>query len=107
MTPLPASGTIVRSMFTLFLIFLFILFVLLHFHPILLLELLESQGVRHECLVSGLFLLFDSEQGVFSNLGGGISHSICELRGNEILVSSADLVILVSRKDLINPLLSQ
>lgn len=107
MASLPASGTVVRSLFTLVLAFLFVLLVLLHLYPVLLLELLESQRVRHQCLVSGLFLLFDSEQRIFSDLGGGISYSICELRGNEVLVSSTDLVILVPRKDLIDPLLSQ
>ena len=78
-------------MFTLFLVFPFLLLVLLHLDAVLLLKLLQSQWVRHEGLVSSLFLLLDSEQGIFPDFGGGIPRSICKLRGDEVLVRSADL----------------
>ena len=47
------------SMFVL--VFLFVLLVFLHLDAVLLSKLLESQRVRHESLVSSLFLLLDSE----------------------------------------------
>ena len=78
-------------MFTLFFVFLFVPFVLLHRDAVLLLKLLEPQRVRHQGLVSSLFLLLDSEQRVLSDLGGGISQSVCKLRGNKVLVRGADL----------------
>jgi hypothetical protein len=84
-------------MFTLLFVFLFILLVLLHLDAVLLLKLLESQRVGHESLVSSLFLLFDSEQRIFSNLGGDISGAICELYGNEVLVRGTDLQMRISR----------
>jgi hypothetical protein len=81
-------GAVVRTTFMLF--FLFLL-VLLHLDTVLLLKLLEPQWVRHQCLVSSLFLLLDSEQRVLSNLGGGVSCGVRKLRGNEVLVRGTDL----------------
>lgn len=78
-------------MFTLVFVFLFILLVLLHLHPILFLKLLESQRVGHKSLISSLLLLLDSEQRILSDLGGGISRSICELRGDKGLVRGTNL----------------
>ena len=86
-----APGTVVRSMFMLFFLFLSVLFVFLRLNTVLLLKLLELQRVRHQGLVSSLFLLLDSEQGVLSDLGGSISHSVCKLRGDEVLVRGTDL----------------
>jgi len=65
---------------------LFVLLVFLHFDTVLLLELLQPQRVGHQRLVSGLFLLLDSEQGIFAYFGGGISYTVCKLRCNEVLV---------------------
>lgn len=78
-------------MFPLVLVFPFLLLVLLHLDTVPLLKLLQSQRVGHEGLVGSLFLLFDGEQGVFTDLGGGISRSVRKLRGNEVLVRSTNL----------------
>ena len=78
-------------MFMLFFPSIFVLLILLHLDTVLLLELLESQRVRHQGLVSSLFLLLDSEQGILSDLGGRISCSVGKLRGNKALVGGTDL----------------
>ena len=100
-----------------------LVFIFLYLDSVLLLKLLESQWVGHQGLVSGLFLLLDGEKRVLSDFGGSISHSICELDGNKVLVRSTDLwtwisnrvvgtkqqshlVVLVPCEDLINPLLA-
>lgn len=73
-------------MFTLVFVLLLILLVFLRLDTVLFLELLEPQWVGHQSLVGSLFLLLDGEQRVFSNFGSGISRSICELRGDKVLV---------------------
>ena len=78
-------------MFTLFLVFPFLLLVLLRLDAVLLLKLFQSQWVGHQSLVSSLFLLLDSEQGIFPDFSGGIPYSICELCCDKILVRSANL----------------
>lgn len=78
-------------MFALVLVFPFLLLVLLRLDTVLLLKLLQSQRVGHEGLVSGLFLLLDSEQRIFPDFGGCIPRSVCKLCGNEVLVRGADL----------------
>jgi len=78
-----------------FMLFLVFLFVLLHLDAVLLLKLLESQRVRHQRLVSSLFLLFDSEQRIFSDLGGGISCGVRKLCSNKAFVRGTNLVVLI------------
>lgn len=56
------------ALFFLLLSLAFILLVLLGFDPVAFLELSESKGIVHQRLVSGLLLLLDSEERVFSNL---------------------------------------
>ena len=73
-------------MFTLVFVLLLILLVFLRLDTVLLLELLEPQRVGHQSLVGSLFLLFDGKQRIFSDFGSGISGSICELRGDKVLV---------------------
>ena len=78
-------------MFALVLVFPFFFLVLLHLDTVLLLKLLQSQRVGHEGLVGSLLLLLDGEEGIFTDFGGSISHSVRKLRGDEVLVCGTDL----------------
>lgn len=74
-----------------FLLVLLMLLVALALDPVLFLHLSKAKRVRHQSFVGGLLLLFDGEQRVISNFGCGISHGVCVLYSDEVLVGSTNL----------------
>lgn len=70
---------------------LLVLLRLLIFDTRLLLHGFQSKGISHKCLIRRLFLLFDSEEGILSNLRSGISSVVGILDSNEVLVGGTEL----------------
>jgi hypothetical protein len=74
-----------------FLPFLFLLLFLRRLDTVALLHFAQTQGIGHEGLIGGSFLLFDGQQRVLADLGCDIARCIRFLNGNEVFMRSTNL----------------